>query len=203
MADTGAPWNLPYPLPTDLVRDGAQAIEDLAEATADGLSAAGGLVAVKHVLKTDTFTSGSVSGGASVAVPGLSLSHALADEDNRLIITAFFGAAANSEGGAQVGIAVNDGTNFLAIGDAEGSRTRITAGGYAATTGSNSAIVVTMPSVTFVHDPQTTASLTYTVHAFNILDLARTLFVNRPEFDTNSTFVSRAASALVIQEVKV
>jgi len=41
MSDTGSPWNLPYPLPTDLVRDGAQAIEDLAEATATGLSAAG------------------------------------------------------------------------------------------------------------------------------------------------------------------
>jgi hypothetical protein len=41
VSDTGAPWNLPYPLPTDLVRDGADAIKDLAEATATGLSAAG------------------------------------------------------------------------------------------------------------------------------------------------------------------
>jgi hypothetical protein len=37
MADTGAPYNLPYPLPTDLVIDGAQAIQDLAEAVDDGL----------------------------------------------------------------------------------------------------------------------------------------------------------------------
>lgn len=48
MADTGPPWDLPYPLPTDLVRDGADAIKDLAEATADGLSAAGGLVQVVY-----------------------------------------------------------------------------------------------------------------------------------------------------------
>jgi len=41
VADTGLPWELPYPLPTDLVRDGADAIKDLAEATATGLSAAG------------------------------------------------------------------------------------------------------------------------------------------------------------------
>jgi hypothetical protein len=41
MATTGAPWNLPYPLDTDLVIDGAQAIQDLAEATATGLTATG------------------------------------------------------------------------------------------------------------------------------------------------------------------
>jgi hypothetical protein len=40
VADTGLPWELPYPLPTDLVRDGADAIKDLAEATATGLDAA-------------------------------------------------------------------------------------------------------------------------------------------------------------------
>jgi hypothetical protein len=38
VATTGAPWNLPYPVPTDLVRDGAEAIEDLAEATASSLT---------------------------------------------------------------------------------------------------------------------------------------------------------------------
>jgi hypothetical protein len=41
MATTGAPWNLPYPLDTDLVIDGASGIEALAEATAAGLTATG------------------------------------------------------------------------------------------------------------------------------------------------------------------
>jgi hypothetical protein len=41
MATTGSPWNLPYPLPTDLVRDGADAIKDLAEDTAAALTTAG------------------------------------------------------------------------------------------------------------------------------------------------------------------
>ena len=53
MADTGAPWNLPYPLPTDLVRDGAQAIQDLAEATADGLDATG-FDSIAVITATDT-----------------------------------------------------------------------------------------------------------------------------------------------------
>jgi hypothetical protein len=37
MADTGAPYFLPYPENTDLVRDGADAIKDLAEALAQAL----------------------------------------------------------------------------------------------------------------------------------------------------------------------
>jgi hypothetical protein len=40
MATTGSPWNLPYPIPTDLVRDGADAIKDLAEDTAAALTTA-------------------------------------------------------------------------------------------------------------------------------------------------------------------
>ena len=200
MADTGAPWNLPYPLPTDLVRDGADAIKDLAEATADGLNAAGGLVAVKHVLKTNTFSS-SVTAGANVAVDDLAITHAMADEDNRLIITAFFGAASSTAGRADLGIAVMEGATLIGVGAAEGSRPRVGAGGL--NSGSAATHVVSMPSVTFVHAPNTTSSLTYTVRIVNISTSTRTLYVNRSEEDVNSAGSARAASALVIQEVKV
>jgi hypothetical protein len=64
MSDTGAPWNLPYPLNTDLVRDGAVAIKDLAEATATGLSAAGNAGIGSNVVqtfKTDVFSTASTT----------------------------------------------------------------------------------------------------------------------------------------------
>jgi hypothetical protein len=66
MPDTGAPWNLPYPSPTDLVRDAPQAFEDLAVATAAGLDDAGSEGIGPNVVmaqKTDTQTS-SVSNNA-------------------------------------------------------------------------------------------------------------------------------------------
>ena len=201
MADTGAPWNLPYPLPTDLVRDGADAIKDLAEAAASGLSAAGGLVAVKHVLKTNPF-SASVTAGGNVAVDDLTITHEVADPANRLIITAYFGAAANSEQAANTGIAVAEDGTLLAIGDADGSRVRTGAGGFSTTTGSNPTLVVAMPSVTFVHTPGAGEKI-YTVRAVNITSGTRTVFINRTEADSNSANNTRAASALVIQEVKV
>jgi hypothetical protein len=40
MPDTGAPWNIPYADPTDLVRDWPDLSEDVADAVAAGLSAA-------------------------------------------------------------------------------------------------------------------------------------------------------------------
>jgi hypothetical protein len=60
MADTGLPWELPYPLPTDLVRDGAAAIQALAEATANGLDNAETTDA--SVLTTGTLPAGRISG---------------------------------------------------------------------------------------------------------------------------------------------
>jgi hypothetical protein len=71
MSDTGAPWNLPYPLPTDLVRDGADAIKDLAEATADGLDAAGPPGIGSNVVSVTTSTTSSTSSLSFVAASDL------------------------------------------------------------------------------------------------------------------------------------
>jgi len=160
----------------------------------------GGLVAVKSALKTDTFTA-SVGASGNVAVTDLSITHALSDASNKLIITAFFGAAATTGSKGQVGIAVDNGSGLLALGDASGSRSQVTAGGLISA--QNASFVTTMPSVTFVHSPNTTTSLTYTVHAINITSGTFTLYVNRNEDDTDNSGRARAASSLVIQEVAV
>jgi hypothetical protein len=199
MADTGAPWNLPYPLSTDLVRDGAQAIEDLADAVASGLSAAGGLVAVKSAIFTGTQTA-SVTAGSNVAVTDLTITHEVADPANRLIISAFLGAAASNEGFGRVGLAISDGTNLIAIGAAGGSRTQVTAGGSVYSTTSD--LRVTMPSVTFVHTPGA-GSKTYTVRAVNIQTGTQTLYINRNQSDADTASNSRSVSSIVIQEVRV
>ena len=160
----------------------------------------GGLVEVKSALFTG-IQSASVTAGDNVSVTNLSITHAMQNASNKLIITAYMGVAASSSGVSDVGIAVADGTTLIGIGNASLSRTRVGAGGRAqGTAGTN---VVTMPSVTFVYQPGTTASKTYTVRAINISNATRTLFINRSELDTDAQFNSRAASSLVIQEVAV
>jgi hypothetical protein len=202
MADTGAPWNIPYAEPSDLVRDWPALSEDVAEAVADGLSAAGGLVAVKHVLKTDTFVSGSVAAGANVAVTGLSIAHTLANAANKLIVTAWFGTAATGSIDRACGIAVADDGTVFGVGDAASTRPLVGAGFLA--NGADNSGAQTSLSVTYLYAPGDTNSHTYTVRAVNIADDAQTLYVNRVLNDTtNVGRRQRSASSLVIQEVKV
>jgi len=158
------------------------------------------ILAVKHALFTGTQTN-STAAGANFAVTDLSITHTLADSANKLIISAYFGAAANSTDEAQVGIAVaNDGT-LVGVGDAAGNRTRVAAGGYVQNTGGGDNYVVTMPSITFVYEPGDTSSHTYTVRAVNIQSATNTIYINRSEIDADFAYATRASSGFVIQEV--
>jgi hypothetical protein len=158
-----------------------------------------GLVEVKSALFTGT-QSASVTASSNVAVTDLSITHELADASNKLIISAFLGAAASSELEGSIGIAIFDGTNLIAIGDDADGRTRVTAGGKVLA--STSSIAVSMPSVTFVHSPGA-GSKTYTVRAVNIDSTTRTLHINRPVDNSTGASRPRAVSSLVIQEVSV
>jgi len=160
----------------------------------------GGLVATKNVLKTDTFTA-SVTAGNNVSVTGLSITHTMQNANNKLIISAFFGVAANSNGRGQTAIAVADGGTLIGIGDTDGVRVSLSSGGPSDQAGGN--VVTTQPSVTFVYLPGDTASHTYTVEAINAWDATNTIYVNRNQVDTNSASSPRGVSSLVIQEVAV
>ena len=176
---------------------GGTAWEDV-PTTAD-VDAAGGLVAVKHALFTGTQTN-STAAGANFAVTDLTITHTLADASNKLIISAYLGAASTSFQKGTVGIAVADDGTLVAIGDAAGNRTRVAAGGKTETNADTE--IVTMPSVTFVYEPGDTASHTYTVRAINIDDSTMTVYINRSQADSNNAENPRASSGLVIQEVR-
>jgi hypothetical protein len=200
MPDTGAPWNIPYVESADLVSDWPADSLLVANAVAAGLSAVGGLVAVKHALFTGTQTN-STAAGANFAVTDLSITHTLADAANKLIISAYFGTAGTSNQAGDVGLAVDDGGTFIGVGAADGSRTRLGAQFWVNAAGINA--VRTNPSVTFVYAPGDALAHTYEVYAINTDTSTRTLYINRAEGDANSAFWVRAASGLVIQEVKV
>jgi len=159
----------------------------------------GKIIAVKDAIFTGT-QSASVTGGSNVAVTDLSITHEVANASNKLIISAFLGAASNDIGFGNVGLAVHDGTGLIAVGASPGSRAAVTAGG--ATVGTGSETIATMPSVTFVHTPGA-GSKTYTVRAININTATDTVHINRAESDTDVGTRFRAVSSLVIQEVSV
>lgn len=166
--------------------------------SAIGGSLAGSVVSVQSALKTDTFSS-SVTTGANVEVTGLSITHALSNSSNKLVISAYFGVAASSAQRGECGIAVAKDGTLIGVGATAGSRTSVGSGGRVNQTSADT--VIALPSVQFVYSPGDTSSHTYTVRAVNISGSTRTLYVNRSELDADAAYISRGSSALVIQEV--
>ena len=95
MANTGAPWNIPYVEPTDLVRDYPAADEAQALAVAAGLSAAG---TVEQVVVSD-FADNIVSTSSTsfVSIPNLSVSITPKSADNKIIAVMYVNGAATGD----------------------------------------------------------------------------------------------------------
>lgn len=199
MSDTGAPWNIPYVEPTDLVRSYPAADEAQALAVAAGLSAAGGLVEVKSVLKTDIF-SVSLAGGADALITDLTISHAVADAANKVLVYVNCGmtAGANFQ---QHGIALAFDGTLVQVATATGSRQAL---GSAFWTNANS-VGSGGFSIGFhyVVSPGDTSSHTYAAHLQNGRSDTRTYFVNRATVDTDAGDNARASSSIIIMEIKV
>lgn len=164
-----------------------------------GLSGFGGLVAVKSALKTDTFST-SLAAGASVAITDLAITHEVANAANRLIINVALGMAATSDARDPFGVAVYDGSSFLALADAAGSRTLVSTNN---TRLSNTATFnASGAHFSFVHTPGS-GSKTYSVYAINVSVTTSSLYLNRTADDSDSASRGRGASSFVIQEVSV
>jgi hypothetical protein len=149
----------------------------------------GGLVAVKHVLKTNTFTA-SIAAQGSADVTGLSISHSLADASNKVILMSQISAD------AAVAFAA-DGT-LISVGDSASGRTRASTIG----TGNSSHFAPGLP-LTIVYSPSSTSSVTYTVRLVNQSSGTTTRYVNRSSGWDNNEFSVASSSSLVLMEVKV
>jgi hypothetical protein len=96
MPDTGAPWNIPYVEPADLVRDYPAADEAQALAVAAGLDSASTLKQVKQVTTTTNFTTTSTS---AVDLTGVTVTVVPSDAANRIVM--FFTASQSNANSAR------------------------------------------------------------------------------------------------------
>jgi hypothetical protein len=201
MSDTGAPWNLPYPLPTDLVRDGADAIKDLAEAVADGLDAAGNPGIGSNVVsatKTDTFSTSSTS---FTNVTGLSVTITPSSATAKVLLIAQVMFTATPTAGAEVAAIRIDGGNAANyVGDADGSRARAVSTNYAVTGDLAPRSSAFGTTAVLLDSPTSGSPVTYNVQIRRLRGSAA-VFVNRTQEDTNADFIGRFASSITAIEV--
>jgi hypothetical protein len=185
MADTGSPFNLPYPLPTDLVRDGADAIKDLAEATATGLSnipvLAGIGTNVVSVTKNDPF---SLSSATFTQITGLDASITPSSASSKvLVIVALNGVGVSTGSGApRVSFNLRRGSTNIAQPSAGTSASSTTH-----PVGQVGAGDARSGSIVFLDSPGVGTSVNYNV---TMSVTSSTGYLNRRGSDDQSTTVS-------------
>jgi hypothetical protein len=195
MADnTGAPWLLPYPESTDLVRDGAQDIEALATAVASGLTAANRGIGtnVVQVVKTDTFSTTSTS---FTNVTGLTAT-ITPSSDTSLILVMFRLMAARDNTVNNMQTRLVRGSTAIYVGGAAGVRTP-NLGPADVTTGTQ----IRNLSASFLDSPATASPVSYSLQVRRSDGGAGTVNVNRGASDTDDQNRSRTASNIVLVEV--
>jgi len=199
MPDTGAPWNIPYVASTDLVSDWPTDSQDLAEAIADGLDAAGNAGIGSNVVqtvKTDTFSTTSTS---FTPVTGLSVTITPSSDTSRILVIVSGSVGISSGASGRPVLKVTGGNAGTFIGDAASSRTRTAMGGVRAVSLSGADHLLSAITMLYVDSPATASAVTYQAEMCN--SGAGTVYLNTTGTDsTNSTYV-RAASAITAIEV--
>jgi len=198
MADTGAPWNIPYVAGSDLVADWPTDNQTQAEAIADALDLAnlGIGTNVVQTLKTDIFAANSAT---YTPVTGLSVTITPSSDTSKILIIGSIQFSADSQRSVHVRIA--GGNSSAYIGDAGGSRVQsvISARDVSSAYELNEAMLnVTM---LYLDSPATTSSVTYDVEIRRDSAASGNVTVNRSGATTDNDRYGRGASTLLAIEV--
>ena len=175
-------------LASDLLNLGMQSVSD---ALGAGF---GKILQVVSGTKTDSF-SASLTNGAITTVTGLSATITPSSASSKvLVLLDLSGAGDDTDVFSTI---VKRGGTEIGLGDAAGSRTRVTSGGPASS-GSNG--FSSSPAIV-LDSPASTSPLTYTVDIHNNDNATVTVFVNRSPSDGNAARNSRSSSTIILMEV--
>jgi len=156
------------------------------------------VLAAKVAIKTDTQVAASVSSGGSVAISGLSISHALQDASNSVILILSLGAVASSSGFAGVPSSITADGSPISVGDAAGNRARAGMSGFFPSATNYAAMPQTIIATSA---PGNTTSISYGAQLANLSGSAQTLYLNRTEIDSNINSYFRTVATLLLLEV--
>jgi hypothetical protein len=162
------------------------------------VSRSGGILQVVSTTKTDVFSS-SVAATSFVAVTGLSATITPRSTSSKILVMAnVSGGATTASNGAILDFRLKRGATVIGVGDAAGSRSRVTSGSYGVT--SLGEALITVPGQV-LDSPATTSSTTYSVDILNLSGSTQTLYVNRTPTDTDSATWRRSTSTITLIEV--
>ena len=160
-----------------------------------GTGIGGGIIQVKSVTKTDTFTTQSTS---LVDVPGLSVSITPTRSDSKILVMVSI-AMGQQTANFSYGCLIRDSTRIF-VGDTRGNRANMSLMSYDA---SNSGIC-NLQSFTHMDEPATTSAVTYKMQVR--CATSGTTTVNRSARDSNGgggadSYDTNQASSITVMEV--
>ena len=154
-------------------------------------AAGGKILQVLQATKTDTQSS---TTNDFVDVTGLSIAITPAATSSKILVFANVLCIGTVAGTAAFSRVVRDST-AIAIADADGSRTRASAMGYAPDTGD-----VRHHSTVWLDSPSTTSATTYKIQ-FMMASAGSTAYINRFAATTDSAAYGRGVSSITVMEV--
>ena len=173
---------------------GPFATEGYVDAAVAGIPQIAGLGSnVVQTVKTNTQTS-NLASGAFIDIAGLSATITPTSDTSRILIVCHVSASGNDVGNGPMLRLVRGSTNIL-IGDAEGSRSRVTGGSVGSGQGLTSAALIGVDS------PNVATATTYKVEIGNTSGATANVFVNRAIADGNVSHIGRYVSTLTLIEV--
>ena len=193
MADTGAPWNIPYVEPADLVRDYPAADEAQALAIAAGLTDASIIRQVVSTTKTDTFSTTSATFGD---ITGLTVSITPSSASNKILLIADVKISGSSASSGHLRFSGGNSSDY--VGDATGSRVSSAYSTGLETINWGFLVGMLSPTLVYLDAPGTATAVTYAVQ---VRRGSGTVQINRTGQDSNNEDYGRTASTIFAIEV--
>jgi hypothetical protein len=172
----------------------------LSQGDGSALTGVGKVLQVVSATKTDTFSQGqspnSISG---TNVPGLTPAITPSSTSSKILVTVHLNVGHSSP--TQVsdqdkGFVLHRNGSPIAIGDAAGSRSRITT----MQNHTNQSGFSHM-AMTFLDEPNTTSSVTYSVRCFQGAGSTQTIYVNMDYSNGDASYTARGVSTLTLMEI--
>ena len=152
----------------------------------------GGIVQIKSVTKTDTFSATSTS---YTDVTDLTLSITPQSTSNKILVS-YDLTCGTEDSGYQWGIRLVRDSTAIFVGDTAGSRDRVS--NFVRNNGSD--LHTVYPSGQHLDSPSTTSSVTYKLQVV-AYSSGRALHINKVHNDTDDAAVGRSASSITVMEV--
>ena len=152
---------------------------------------------VQSVTKTDKYSQSTASRVFTSNVTGLDVTITPSSSTSKILLICSLSIASGT--GAIVGARLLRGVTAIAVGDAEGSRARVSAAQNTAVVTAGQSVVITT-----LDTPNTTSATTYGVQLYNNAGSTQTLFLNQgTDTAQNDGGILRTASSITAIEVPV